>query len=167
MTNLQMLVSQHQAKAARMAAQSADWGKRKEKWLAVLARFIEDVRASLIAAGVPGEQIAPTSHHISEEALGDYEAPGLRVKIGTALVQFVPIASVIIGGYGRIDVIGPQGEVKLIAHDTQAFPDPDDKTPSHEREWVWSAYPDKTRRGGLRLDNDGLAKVLELVIGGA
>jgi hypothetical protein len=167
MTNLQMLVSQHQAKAAQVAAQSVDWGKRKEKWLSVLGRLTDQVRASLIGAGVPAEQIVTTRHRITEENLGDYEAPGLEVKIGTATVRFVPIASVIIGGYGRVDVTGPRGEVKLIADDTQAFRDPEDKTPSYDRDWVWSVYPDKSRRGAFRLDDEGLAKVLELVLGSA
>jgi len=167
MTNLQTLVSQHQSKAAEIASQSFDWGKRKAKWLSVLQALIDQIRASLVGAGVPAEQIQITRHRIVEETLGDYEASGLQVKIGTATVLFVPVASVIIGGYGRVDVTGPRGEVKLIADDAERFHDPEDKTPSHERDWVWSAYPDKSRRGGFRLDDEGLAKVLELVIGGA
>lgn len=167
MTNLQMLVSQHQAKAAQMAAQSVDWSQRKHKWLTVLEQLMHQLRTSLADAGVPSAQMVTTHHHLTEEALGDYDAPGLEAKIGAAKIQFVPIASVIIGGYGRVDAIGPQGEVKLIAVDSQAFHDPEDHTPSCQREWVWAAYPDKSSRGGFRLDDEGLAKMLELLLGRA
>lgn len=167
MTNLQMLVRQHQSKAAQIASQSMDWGKRKDKWLSVLQALIEQIRASLVGAGVPAEQIQITRHRLTEEAFGNYEAPGLEAKIGTATVSFVPVASVIIGGYGRVDVIGPRGEVKLIADDAEPLRDPEDRTPSYERAWVWTAYPDKSRRGGFRLDDEGLAKVLERVLGSA
>lgn len=167
MTNLQMLVSQHQSKATQIASQSIDWGQRKDKWLSVLQELIEQIEVWLIGAGVPADQIQITRHRITEETLGDYEALGLAAKIGTATVRFTPIASVIIGGYGRVDVTGPLGEVKLISHDAQPFRDPEDKTPSYERKWVWSAYPDKSRRGGFELDEEGLVRVLELVLGSA
>ncbi|MDP1607474.1 MAG: hypothetical protein Q8L93_12700 [Rhodocyclaceae bacterium] len=167
MTNLQILVGQHQAKAAQMAAQPVDWDKRKSKWLSVLQALIDQIRASLISAGVSAEQIVVTRHGLTEETLGSYQAPGLKAQIGTVTVEFLPIGSVIIGGYGRVDVTGPRGEVKLIAEDAQSFHDPEDKTPSYEREWVWSAYPDKSRRSGFCLDDEGLAKVMELVLGSA
>ncbi len=167
MTNLQMLVRRHQEKAAQVASQSADWSQRKAKWLSVLQQLTGQIRTLLIAAGVPEQDIVVTQHQITEETLGSYAAPGLQLHIGTATVQFVPVASVIIGGGGRVDVTGPRGEVKLIADDGQALDAPEDAEPAHERAWVWSAYPDKSRRSGFRLDDDGLAKLLGLVLGNA
>lgn len=82
-------------------------------------------------------------------------------------MTFVPIASVIIGGYGRVDVTGPCSEVKLIADAASPVGEGELEAPFFEREWVWSAYPDRSRRGGFTLDDDGLAKVLEVVLGGA
>ncbi len=160
MTHLQMLVSRHQAKATR----TVDWSKRKDKWLEMLDRLNRQIRDALLAAGVPAEQIQATNHTINEETLGQYEAEGLLVKIGTDTVTFTPVASVIIGGYGRVDVAGPYGEAKLIAEDAEAFPEIEDKAPSKERERIWSVYPDKSRRGSFRLDDEGLAKVLEQVL---
>lgn len=167
MTNLQMLVRQHQDKAALLASQSADWNQRKAKWLSVLQQLTGQIRTLLIAAGVPDQHIVTTQHHITEDALGSYEAQGLQVHIGTATVQFVPVASVIIGGCGRVDVTGPRGEVKLIADDGQLLDAPEDTAPAHQHEWVWSVYPDKSRRSGFRLDEDGLAQLLVLVLGHA
>lgn len=172
MTHLQALVSRHQAKAAQVAAQSVDWNQRKAKWLSALAQLVGQVGAALAAAGVPADAIAVTQHRITEEALGTYDAPGLEVRIGTATVRFVPVASVIIGGHGRVDVIGPNGEVKLIAGDdtdvdARTLHNPQEPPPVHERVWVWSAYPDKSRRGGFLLNDEGLTRVLEQVLGSA
>ena len=48
MTNLQMLVSKHQAKASHIASQSVDWGKRKTKWLSSVAMAVS---MSLVRVG--------------------------------------------------------------------------------------------------------------------
>ena len=170
MTHLQALVSRHQAKAAQAAAQCVDWNQSKAKWLSALAQLVGQVQSALVTAGVPADTIVTTQHRITEEALGTYHAPGLEVRIGTATVRFVPVASVIIGGHGRVDVIGPNGEVKLIAGDgmdAQIQHDPQEALSAHGRAWVWWAYPDKSRRGGFLLDDEGLARVLEQVLGSA
>jgi hypothetical protein len=167
MPSLQMLVKQHQAKAAQRASESINWDRRKTKWLAVLQQLIDELRAAFIAAGVASEQIATTRHLLTEETLGSYEAPGLEVTIGRSVVKFIPIASVIIGGYGRVDVTGPLGDAKLIADTEPPLDEVADESPSYERDWIWLVYPDRSRRGGFRLDEQGLVKVLELVLGDA
>ncbi|MEA3642371.1 MAG: hypothetical protein VBE63_20865 [Lamprobacter sp.] len=167
MSSLQMIVKQHQVRAAQFAPESFDWNKRKAKWLASLRQLIDQLRQWLMDAGVPGEEIIATRHSISEEGLGDYEAPGLEVKIGRLLVTFVPVASNVIGGVGRVDVTGPRGEVKLIADTVQPVVDGEPDPSCDDREWLWLAYPDRSRRGGFPLDENGLAKVLEVVLGDA
>ncbi|WP_201215204.1 hypothetical protein [Halochromatium roseum] len=113
------------------------------------------------------DQIVDTRHRLTEETLGAYEAPGLEVTIGRDLVAFVPVASLIIGGYGRVDVIGPRDQVKLIADRAQSADEGEPGLPAEECDWVWLAYPDRSRRGGFPLDEAGLANVLEVVLGGA
>lgn len=167
MTNLELLVRQHQSKAEKIAAQPIDWNKRKNKWLLSLNELMERIQTLLVVSGVPGSNIQHTQHCISEETLGNYEAPGLQIRIGAAGISFEPIASVVLGGYGRVDVSGPNGQMKLIAGDARSF-DPEDKTPSYDREWTWTAYPPiNSRQDSFRLDDDGLAKLIELVLGSA
>lgn len=167
MTSLQTIVKQHQARAAHWAGESVDWGRRREKWLSVLRQLMDALRASFKDAGVPMDQIVDTRHRLTEETLGAYEAPGLEVTIGRDLVAFIPVASLIIGGYGRVDVIGPRDQVKLIADRAQSADEGEPGMPAEECDWVWSAYPDRSRRGGFPLDEAGLANVLEVVLGGA
>ena len=109
MTNLQMFVRRHQENAAQVAPQTADGSQRKAKWLSVLQQLTGQIRTLLIAAGVPEQDIVVTQHQITEETLGSYAAPGLQLHIGTATVQFVPVASGIIGGGGRVGGTGPGG----------------------------------------------------------
>lgn len=165
LNELELLVKKHQAKANDIAANSVDWGKRKEKWLAFLGELNELLRSSFISAGIQEKEIKEISHRISEEKLGDYDATGIKVKIGNQEVEFLPIASVIIGGYGRVDVVGPAGEVKLIAADAEKFRDPEDETPSYNRNWKWLVYPGKSKGDSFLLESaNGLANMLKFVL---
>lgn len=166
MTHLQMLIRSHQNRAASAGAQQINWQARQVKWLDALAKLYDRIQRELVFAGVSPDHIHETRHTLTEESLGTYEAPGLKVQIGTGQVTFTPVGSVIIGGYGRVDVYGPRGEVKIIAVDADPFHDPDNKTQPHQGEWTWQAYPDKARNG-FALDQEGLAKVLEQVLGNA
>ena len=166
MTHLEAIISSHQNRAAKAGYQQVNWQARRVKWLDALATLFDRIQSQLIFAGVEPGHIQATHHTLTEESLGTYDAPGLLVQIGTGRVTFTPIGSVIIGGYGRVDVFGPRGEVKLIAVDAEPFQDPDQNTPSHLREWTWQAYLDKSRNG-FALDQEGLAKVLEQVLGNA
>jgi len=166
MTHLQMLITSHQNRAAKASGQQVNWQARRVKWLETLVTLFETIQSELIFAGVEPDHIQDTRHTITEESLGTYDAPGLMVQIGTGRVTFTPIGSVVIGGYGRVDVDGPRGSVKLIAVDADPYHDPADKTPLHQRTWTWQAYPDKARNGYV-LDQEGLAKVLEQVLGNA
>lgn len=166
MTHLQTLISSHQNRAASAGVQQINWQTRRVKWLDALAKLYDRIQRELVFAGVSPDHIQETRHTLTEESLGTYEATGLKVQIGTGSVTFTPIGSVIIGGYGRVDVYGPRGEVKLIAVDADPFHDPVAKPQPHQGDWTWHAYPDKARNG-FALDQEGLAKVLEQVLGNA
>lgn len=157
MTHLEMLVRSHQARTMP----PIDWSRRKEKWLHELDILLQDIRSRLIDAGVPAAQIRSVSYTINEESLGQYEATGLAVRIGNSEVVFSPKGSVIIGGYGRVDVSGPHGEVKLIADAVET----EEAKPHYDREWKWYVYPDRGRSGSFEFSGDGLANALVLVLG--
>jgi hypothetical protein len=167
MTHLQSLISSHQAKAQASARQLIDWSKRKQKWLTTLAQLTQQIRSDLLAAGVADQQIQTMRCPINEESLGAYETQGLAIQIGTSTVTFTPVGSIIIGGYGRVDVSGPRGDVKLIAVDAEPAYDLEDNAPAHTREWVWFVYPERGRSGSCKFDAEGLAKVLEMELGAA
>ena len=153
--------------AQQEALQRVDWTKRKDKWLAELDRLFSFIRKSLSEVGLPQEHLIAVSHSLYEDALGAYSAPGLAVNLPAAgRIDFTPVGSVIIGGYGRVDVTGPNRErVKLIADDAIEDRPESDETPSYEREWVWRVHPGVGFRDSFSLNDDGLARLLAIVTG--
>ncbi len=51
----------------------------------------------------------------NEQHIGIYEAPVLVIMAGTERVRLTPVATLILAGYGRIDMKGPRGhEIMLV-----------------------------------------------------
>ncbi len=168
MTHLQMLVSSRQQKAAQIATQAVDWSKRKVKWLDEIGKLNIFIHDCLVGAGVSENDISFFDKTIQEEALGVYTAKGIEARIGDAIVKFTPVGSVLIGAFGRVDVSSTNargGTVKLIA-DASHSDSTQANTPSYQLDWEWSVYPNRSRSGGYSLDEEGLAKALESVLGG-
>lgn len=153
--------------AQQKQAQQFDWTRRKEKWLTELEQLLALVRRSLLDAGFPAEHLHSTKHSLREDSLGVYEAPGLEVTLPAGgRVTFRPVSSVIVGGYGRVDVTGPVREsVKLIVDDADDDRPESDETPSYEREWAWHVYPSRGLYQSFPLkEEQDLAKLLSLVV---
>ncbi len=55
-----------------------------------------------------------SSKSITEELLGPYTVNAWTVTIGGRRVIFDPIATYVVGSYGRVDVVGPAARFKLI-----------------------------------------------------
>lgn len=149
------------------AASSVDWGKRKEKWLDSLKEVFAQISEWLQQAGLSQESIVSGSRELNEETLGRYDAPTLSVNLpGETTIDFIPVGSVIIGGYGRVDVTARRGLQKLylIAVDL------DEKsrapeTRSYEREWVWRIFEPGNPRKSIEFDQKGLTELLTRLSG--
>jgi hypothetical protein len=161
MTDLKFFVQSQMEQ--KKTSQSVDWSKRREKWLKELNELFKFIREALLNAKFPQDHITTTTHTLREETLGQYEAPGLVVRLPAGgSVTFTPVGSVIIGGYGRVDVTGPARErVKLIADDATEDQYEGDEIPSYKRKWAWHVYPGLQQP--FRFDESGLAKLLEIV----
>lgn len=165
MTDLKRFINEQQARKSQ--ERPVDWAKRRQRWLDELEQLFAGIRDSLIEAGLDRAAFTVTAHSIHEETLGAYDAPGLRVQMPAGIVEFTPVASVIIGGFGRVDVTetGRGEKVKLIAQEPDKQPGGNEGVPSHERDWVWNVYPGVGARGGFPFDDDGLVHMLKLLVG--
>ncbi|HDR9127757.1 TPA: hypothetical protein QDB31_004825 [Burkholderia vietnamiensis] len=58
----------------------------------------------------------PLKLDMNEQGTGAYQAPGRRVELkdGASLCEIRPRAAAIIGGYGRVDILGRYSSVALI-----------------------------------------------------
>lgn len=163
MTDLKLFVQSQMEQ--KKASQTVDWSKRREKWLKELDQLFGFIQQALLDAKFPQDHITFTTHTLREETLGQYVAPGLDVTLPAGgSVTFTPVGSVIIGGYGRVDVTGPTRErVKLIADDAVEDRSEDDETPSYGRDWAWHVYPGLGLRQSFLFDEQGLARLLAIV----
>lgn len=91
--------------------QGIDWSNRRGWWLKKIDELYDFIKPLLSDTGV---SISEQSFEIHEELLGTYRTKKLLIKMGLSCFEMKPIASVIIGGVGRIDVQGPFGSARLI-----------------------------------------------------
>jgi hypothetical protein len=99
-----------------------DWNKRREDWLKRLDELYGRIHEFLTGYIEAGQiQIESQPIDLTEENIGTYSAKQLTVKIGRKHVQFRPVGTLILGGKGRVDVIGPKGtSVPILLIDSKA-----------------------------------------------
>lgn len=96
-------------------ANSIDWPARTSWWQQQIGQLYDHVGEILRPLVESGDlQMTRRPQTIHEESLGQYDAETLQLSIGLRSVMLKPIASVIIGGVGRIDLQGPEGTARLI-----------------------------------------------------
>lgn len=85
--------------------QQVKWQEVKNEWVQTLEAFMNDIRKWLSKQEEDGVvQIKREEIEIREDHLGSYQAPQLRIFIGTSEVKIQPIGRLIIGAIGRIDI---------------------------------------------------------------
>ncbi|MHC5057487.1 MAG: hypothetical protein ACYTKD_22665 [Planctomycetota bacterium] len=103
----------------------------KRRWVEVLTRLmlqIDEWGKPLEEVGLSTED---QSMQVNEHALGAYEAPARRLVFGMTTVRVSPVARIIIGGDGRVDILGPAERMMLIydeAEDAWAVVSPADRS---------------------------------------
>jgi len=100
---------------------AADWDERRRWWQQKVTQLL-DIIDKWLGPLIQDKTVTFTrsTDSITEEALGEYEVQSGLVQLGTKQLHLRPVASVIIGGFGRIDVDGPNGSVMFIL----SAPDP-------------------------------------------
>ncbi|MBV9122251.1 MAG: hypothetical protein JO112_02685 [Planctomycetes bacterium] len=84
--------------------------ERREEWIAAVSRLMEQLRTWLAEADPAGVlEIVPMELEKAEPGLGSYRIPGLKINLGEAGVQVVPVGRNVVG------IVGPQGEVGVRA----------------------------------------------------
>jgi len=116
-----------------MEEKQMNWTEIREQWLqdinALYGKVKEWLQEPLAEQLV---LIGWTEHTISEEGLGTYQAPGLKIFAKMKQIEFIPVGRLIIGAQGRIDIFTDKGDLMLL------------KT-ENEGEWILK----EKKRGGL------------------
>ncbi|RUP15553.1 MAG: hypothetical protein EKK43_06335 [Methylobacterium sp.] len=144
-------------KNEEQAELAMDTGKQLEEWheyLDQLYVMAKEFLALYIDAGSVKIDYKPVS--INEEFSGPYDALSMLVYIGTSVVEFKPIGTMLIGSKGRVDVVGPSGTARLslvkknvehagdlikvsiiLANRDQPPPETKPKNDPAQIEWAW------------------------------
>jgi hypothetical protein len=79
--------------------------ERREEWIAAVGRLMDQLRAWLAEADPASVlDVIPITMEKAEPGLGIYSIPGLKISLGNAAVQVVPI------GRNAVGHVGPQGD---------------------------------------------------------
>lgn len=92
-----------------------DWCKKKDDWVKAVNDFYEVVKDILKGSIEDGSvSVSFDEITISEENIGAYEIPKMKLQIGTQIVELSPKGCNIIGASGRIDLIGELGQKTIV-----------------------------------------------------
>ena len=93
-----------------------EWNQRKDRWLIELSRLYKTIEGWLDKLNDTG----PVSYDsekllsINEVHLGNYQAPIMYVTFGDKRVVIRPVGTNIFGGFGRVDILGPNGKRTIV-----------------------------------------------------
>ncbi|MGO9474033.1 MAG: hypothetical protein ACLPWS_11620 [Rhodomicrobium sp.] len=98
------------------AADKMAWGRQqRDEWLGYLDELYKQIEIFLkgyLTAGQARCEYSPIER--SEESIGIYTAKQMVLIIGPQQIKFTPIGTLFIGTKGRVDVLGPAGEARLL-----------------------------------------------------
>lgn len=93
-----------------------DWEARKEKWLSALDTLYQQVDQLIVKNFQEAGYSVTTSKEetkITEDYIGTYTANNYIVDTDTIRILFNPIGTIIIGAYGRVNMVLPNETVIL------------------------------------------------------
>jgi hypothetical protein len=96
-------------------AQGVDWQTKKKEWLDALSRLHARINGLLQQSTIKGiATVDEIPVQLTEDFVGTYEAPELRLTVGDDVVVFSPVGFHVFGAAGRVDLRGDRDVVSLI-----------------------------------------------------
>lgn len=142
----------------------------KTRWLGhldVLRQFVDGALAAYAEAGI---KVSTKMVTVTEEQTGPYKAPQVEITVGPAVVKLKPIGTFLIGAFGRVDMDGPRGVVRLILVPTKAtsplFGFNTAEGPVPESALVWKVMPPPPSSVYVELTNELFLDLLMKVVRG-
>lgn len=99
----------------------ADWDKARNEWIGLVNDLYTSIEKWL-EKYTQSNQILITKEidEIQEENLGTYSINSMTIMIGQSKIKLKPIGRLILGARGRVDIIGPKGQILLLIVDREA-----------------------------------------------
>jgi len=93
---------------------ASDAAKMKEEWLRQLDDLMADIDRWLEPAVGEGLTVTKGTTELIEGGLGTYRVPMRTIEVAGNQVTIVPVARIIVGGHGRVDVKNQRATAYLI-----------------------------------------------------
>lgn len=94
-----------------------DWDERRKKWVESIDKLYEVVDNIIISnLKAAGYTVTATKEdiRISEEYVGAYNTQNYIINADHINIKFNPIGTIIIGAYGRVNMLLPKETIKLV-----------------------------------------------------
>jgi hypothetical protein len=92
-----------------------DWDLRKKDWIKSINKFYQSV-GDWLSPFVKNSllNIDRKEVELYEQHIGHYTAPRLDIRIANDIISLTPKGTMVLGGYGRIDMNGPKKDIILL-----------------------------------------------------
>lgn len=144
----ELLRKKHEAEC-KSSENEIDWEGRKDAWLRRINELFVDIEKWL-KPHLDNRllEIERTQSVLNEQHIGSYSVPKIEMLAGTDRVSLSPVATLIVGSYGRIDMSGPKGrKLMLVLSDT------DQPASIRIRVSVWDEFVEDSHPGKENDDN--------------
>ena len=159
-----------------------NWEQKRTEWLQAVELFYAQIQVLLKPLKEKGLlSIEFKKTDVREEYIGEYETQQMTILFADQKVTFSPIGTNIIAAFGRIDMHGPDGEVKFLWVDKESEgpkitvtvsdgstqkkePQVKQPVPPEDRAWKIATPPPHIRF--IELNEDSFSDVLLGVIHG-
>jgi hypothetical protein len=94
-----------------------NWERRQAQWIKSVTDFYNNVKKWLKPVTEKGLLVIKEDSwvHIYEDGFGDYDIKKIEIIVGkNNIITLTPRATLVLGGYGRIDMKGPMGEISIV-----------------------------------------------------
>jgi len=146
-TDFGAFVKRQQTAAAE--GERVDWAKQRDEWLVHLHELYDLAESFLAEYTKTGDiKVSYRDIPLNEEHIGSYSARQMILKIGCQEIALTPVGTLFFYIKGRVDVVGPAGQTRLVLVDSESLGPPRKVTvsigkpnveaaPPKEIKWAW------------------------------
>ncbi len=159
---------------------TVDWGQKLDEWKSFLSNFY-DIVEDFLKPYVESNQLSieKSDINLQEEYIGPYTVKTLKIRLGNNEILLKPIGTNLIAAKGRVDMIGPKGQVKFVlVPKGSAGPKinirtwiegenpPQEEKPEPINEWSWKIATPPPRISYVELEAESFQSALMEVVNG-
>lgn len=97
-----------------------DWDLRKKNWLNSVEFLYAIVDEIIINNFIESGYIVKSKKNkiwLNEDYIGSYEIDNYIIEVDNLSIKFFPIGTIIIGAFGRVNMLLPRDTIKLVLQD--------------------------------------------------